>query len=78
MKFQCPCCGELTLPGKPPGTHFICEICDWEDDELQFRDPNFSGGANLESLETARRKFVQSKDSSGGSMTNDEENRDPI
>ncbi|MFN0062266.1 MAG: CPCC family cysteine-rich protein [Myxococcaceae bacterium] len=57
--FDCPCCGYPTLPEKPPGTFEICPVCFWEDDDLQFRDSSFAGGANRVSLDDARRNFVE-------------------
>ena len=44
---------------KPPGTFEICPVCFWEDDEVQFRDPDYEGGANSVSLRTAKSNFVQ-------------------
>lgn len=57
MKYPCPCCHFLTLGEKPPGTFEICSVCGWEDDDVQFRDPSYAGGANKVSLETARTNF---------------------
>ncbi|RDD79787.1 CPCC family cysteine-rich protein [Dyella tabacisoli] len=56
----CPCCGYLTIPddGTYPGTFFVCPVCYWEDDDVQFHDPNFRGGANEMSLNEARAAFV--------------------
>ncbi len=50
MKYTCPCCGYRTLDEEPPGTYDICEICFWEDDPVQFVDPDYEGGANTPSL----------------------------
>jgi hypothetical protein len=47
----------LTLGEKPPGTYAICPVCWWEDDDLQFRDPDYQGGANKVSLRQARENF---------------------
>ena len=55
--FFCPCCGYQTLDEKPPGTFNICEVCFWEDDNVQFNDPDYEGGANRVSLRTARLNF---------------------
>ena len=55
--FPCPCCGETTLPEAPPGTFFICPVCRWEDDNVQFADPAYAGGANRFSLDEARARF---------------------
>ena len=58
-KSTCPCCGYKTLDEQPPGTYDICPICFWEDDGLQFEDPDYEGGANDVSLRTAQRNFLQ-------------------
>jgi hypothetical protein len=58
-KFPCPCCGFLTLDEESPGTFAICPVCFWEDDDVQFRDPSYRGGANPVSLEEARRNFEE-------------------
>jgi hypothetical protein len=56
-QFACPCCGYFTLSEAPPGTYEICVVCSWEDDHVQFEDPSYEGGANSESLNTARANF---------------------
>jgi hypothetical protein len=54
----CPCCGYITLTRKPPGSYEICPVCFWEDDPVQFADPDHSGdGANGVTLVEARRNF---------------------
>lgn len=50
--FPCPCCGNLTL--SEPGEYEICPVCQWEDDPVQGRDPDYAGGANKESLNECR------------------------
>lgn len=57
--YPCPCCGFLTLREKPPGTFAICPVCYWEDDDVQFRDPTYVGGANSVNLEQARKNFAK-------------------
>lgn len=57
LAFPCPCCGFLTLAQRPPGTFDICPVCFWEDDQIQFRDPDYRGGANTVSLTEARVNF---------------------
>lgn len=55
--YPCPCCGFLTLSDD---THFsfeICPVCNWEDDDIQFYNPDFRGGANSQSLNEARINF---------------------
>src|SRR5512143_2026352 len=57
MKFTCPCCGYKTLEEKPPGTFNICPVCHWEDDHVQFSNPDFAGGANKVSLREAQQNY---------------------
>lgn len=56
-RYPCPCCGCLTLDEAPTGTDDICKVCFWEDDGVQFRDPDYEGGANTVSLNQARKNF---------------------
>lgn len=56
-KYTCPCCGYKTLDEEPPGTYEICAICYWEDDPVQFDDPDYEGGANRPSLKTAQKNY---------------------
>ena len=35
----------------------ICTRCGWEDDPVQYQDPNYAGGANEPSLVKARTNF---------------------
>lgn len=57
--YPCPCCGFLTLSESTHETFEICPVCNWEDDDVQFNNPNFFGGANLESLNEARKNYKQ-------------------
>ena len=43
---------------KPPGTYDICDLCGWEDDAVQFAEPDYEGGANGESLREAQHRFL--------------------
>jgi Cysteine-rich CPCC len=56
-RFPCPCCGYLTMREETRGTYEICPVCNWEDDGVQFADPSFWGGANIQSLNEARENF---------------------
>lgn len=56
-KFKCPCCGFFTLSEKPPGTYEICPVCYWEEDNVQYDDPGYAGGANDVSLNTAKENY---------------------
>ncbi|AUX40990.1 uncharacterized protein SOCE26_023920 [Sorangium cellulosum] len=53
--YDCPCCGQRTLEER--GHYEICATCNWEDDPLQEEKPDYEGGANRVSLNTARRNF---------------------
>lgn len=57
-KYTCPCCGYKTLDEEPPDTYNICPICFWEDDGVQFKDPDFAGGANKVSLREGQKNFL--------------------
>ena len=56
--FQCPCCGCYTLE-EGGGRYEICEVCGWEDDPAQLRDPDLAGGANDVSLNEARENYLR-------------------
>ncbi len=58
-KFKCSCCNNFTLESKPPGTFEICPVCYWEDDNVQFEDPDYEGGANEVSLNRARENYIK-------------------
>jgi Cysteine-rich CPCC len=55
--FPCACCGYVTLSEGGHATHEICSICYWEDDFVQFTDPELAGGANRPSLRQAQACF---------------------
>lgn len=59
MKYSCPCCGYKTLDEEPTDSYEICKICFWEDDGVQFRDPDYEGGANIVSLRQAQKNFIK-------------------
>lgn len=59
MLYTCPSCGFKTLERKPPGTFEVCPICFWEDDNVQFDDPDYVGGANSISLREAQKNFIK-------------------
>ncbi len=56
-KYKCVCCGNRTLGSEPPGTFEICPVCYWEDDNVQFEDPDYPDGANNISLNEARGNY---------------------
>jgi hypothetical protein len=57
VRYACPCCDFLTLEERPPGTWAICPVCWWEDDDIQFHDLDYRGGANRPSLREARERY---------------------
>lgn len=60
----CPCCGFLTISKNSHDTLEVCPICNWKDNEAQFRHPNLSGGTNEKSLNEAKEHFNRFKASS--------------
>lgn len=58
-RFPCPCCGYKTFQHEPNGTYDICPVCFWEDDQIQFNDPDYEGGANPMSLKSAQENFLE-------------------
>ena len=54
----CPCCGFRTMADEERGNYEICLVCGWEDDGVQYENPDYRGGANSESLNEARADFV--------------------
>lgn len=56
-KYKCPCCGYLTLKNEAPGSFEICPVCFWEDDNIQYFNPDYEGGANGVSLKQARKNY---------------------
>lgn len=61
--LPCPCCESKTI--QEPGCYEICPNCGWEDDPVQSKNSNFSGGANKLSLFEARKLFAQKIQSNG-------------
>lgn len=51
----CPCCGYNTFEGEERLQYIICPICFWEDDPIQFSEPDYEGGANRVSLVQAQK-----------------------
>lgn len=48
---KCPVCGKYEFPYH--GSDEFCEVCGWQDDAVQEKDPEF-GGANWEGLKGYR------------------------
>lgn len=57
--YPCPVCGYLTFD-EPPGSFAICEVCGWEDDQLQLEfATSMAGGANATTLLEAQEAFAE-------------------
>ncbi|MFK8035290.1 MAG: CPCC family cysteine-rich protein [Hyphomicrobiales bacterium] len=56
-KFPCACCGHLVRYQLEYGSHNICVVCGWQDDESQTIEPDYAGGANDESLNEAKENY---------------------
>lgn len=52
-KVLCPVCGKTYVE-----EYDICDICNWENDPVQFYKPDLPGGANKMSLNQARKAFL--------------------
>lgn len=48
----CPVCGEARL-----GYMEICPVCDWQNDLVQLKHPDWDGCANIMSLNQAKEAY---------------------
>ena len=46
--INCPVCSEYQF--EKEDNYEVCPVCEWENDGLQMKDPDYWGGANDESL----------------------------
>ena len=54
--YPCPIC--LTQNQLSAERHYeVCSVCGWEDDDLQYEEPDYEDGANLMSLNEAKRMW---------------------
>ncbi|MEM5014561.1 CPCC family cysteine-rich protein [Niallia taxi] len=54
----CPCCGYKTLEDRREWS--TCQVCIWNDDEIQADKPDFKGGPNKGvSLREAQKNFKE-------------------
>jgi rubredoxin len=58
-KHKCPVCGKYEF--EEQGSYDICEVCGWEDDPIQGKDPDRKGGANNMSLNEAIEAYKNGK-----------------
>lgn len=59
MAYPCPACG-FKVFDDIPGSHDLCPVCGWEDDDVQLRFPGMRGGANGESLFEHQQRWLKS------------------
>ncbi len=55
----CPCCGQTVCDEL--GDYSICDVCGWENDLVQEKDPDMAGGANTRSLNEERKRFQKGR-----------------
>ena len=53
--MKCPVCGKYEF--EEYGDYDICPVCNWENDNLQYDDHNYAGGANHLSVNEARIEY---------------------
>lgn len=51
----CPCCEQSEFSEE--GSYEICPVCSWEDDPIQNAVPDYGGGANVMSLNEAKKAY---------------------
>jgi len=56
-RYTCPCCGYKTL--RERNNWESCQVCKWNDDDIQSIRPDLDGGANKESLREAQKNFKE-------------------
>ena len=56
-KYLCPVCGKHYFT--EINAYEICPVCGWEDDPVQRREPDLSGGANKLSLNEAIDEYLK-------------------
>lgn len=58
---KCPVCGQTVFA--EAGKYEICDVCGWEDDPLQRKDPDLAGGANKLSLNDSIKAWKERSES---------------
>ena len=58
-KVTCPVCGKYEFFDE--GDYDVCPVCFWENDPIQYDDPDYEGGANEMSLNQARKSYKEGK-----------------
>ena len=55
LTIKCPVCNEYEFHEE--NDFDICDMCNWENDGIQYDDPDYAGGANKESLNEYRNNW---------------------
>ncbi len=55
-KNICACCKKALV-----GFYDICDVCGWQDDPIQNKNPDYDGGANEMSLNQAKQAYKEGK-----------------
>lgn len=55
--MKCPVCGQYEFAQQDD--YDVCEVCGWENDGLQEKQPDYDGGANDISLNEAKKIWEQ-------------------
>lgn len=58
--FKCPVCGEYTF--EEENDFDVCDVCFWENDGIQAKNPDYKGGANKMSLNEARAAYARGEE----------------
>lgn len=58
-KYRCPCCGFYTFKEPLEGYYSVCDVCYWQDDLEQKKDPLLLMGANKVCLNDAKKNFLK-------------------
>lgn len=59
-KIKCGCCGQYTI--EEEGTMESCEVCGWMQDPYQEKHTDRPGGANIMSLNEAKKAYKEGKE----------------
>ena len=57
--LKCPVCGKFEFEGYDDMD--MCDVCGWSNDALQVEKPDYTGGANMMSLNQAKEAYRQGK-----------------
>ncbi len=56
-KHKCPVCGKYEF--EEWASYDICPVCGWEDDPIETKNPDYSGGANHITLNKAGKAYAK-------------------